>query len=145
MRDIRYAGRVLSKSPGFTAAVTLSLALGIGANTAIFSLLNALMWRTVPVRDPESLTLLTHSGGGPFIGGFTYQQYRAMRNAQTDVGTRGLDGGATQRQCRRHSRADNRRTARLGQLFRAVRRERDRRPHDCGGRRCGDKRTSGGR
>ncbi|MBW8895777.1 MAG: ABC transporter permease, partial [Acidobacteria bacterium] len=85
MRDIRYAGRVLSKSPGFTAAVTLSLALGIGANTAIFSLLNALMWRTVPVRDPESLTLLTHSGGGPFIGGFSYQQYRAMRSAQTDA------------------------------------------------------------
>src|SRR4051812_45747416 len=85
MRDIRYAGRILSKSPGFTAAVTLSLALGIGANTAIFSLLNALMWRTVPVRDPESLTLLTHSGGGPFIGGFSYQQYRAMRSAQTDA------------------------------------------------------------
>jgi putative ABC transport system permease protein len=85
MRDIRYAGRILSKSPGFTAAVTLSLALGIGANTAIFSLLNALMWRTVPVRDPETLTLLTHSGGGPFIGGFTYQQYQAMRSAQTDA------------------------------------------------------------
>jgi predicted permease len=85
IKDIGYAGRVLSKRPGFTVAVTLSLALGIGANTAIFSLLNALMWRTVPVRDPENLTLLTHSGGGPFIGGFTYQQYRAMRGAQTDA------------------------------------------------------------
>jgi predicted permease len=85
VRDVRYALRVLSKSPGFTVAVTLSLALGIGANTAIFSLIDALLWRTVPVRDPESLALLTHSAGGPFIGGFSYQQYRAMRHAQADA------------------------------------------------------------
>src|SRR5689334_7069542 len=84
-RDLRYAVRVLSKSPGFTIAVTLSLALGIGANTAIYSLLNALLWRTLPVRNPESLTLLTHSAGGPFVGGFTYQQFRAMRNAAPDA------------------------------------------------------------
>src|SRR3954466_12182784 len=79
VRDFRYAVRLLWKSPIFTLAVTLSLALGIGANTAIFSLIDAVMWRTLPVRDPETLVLLTHSRDTSFDGGFTYQQYRAMR------------------------------------------------------------------
>ena len=79
LNDIRYALRLLWKSPVFTAAVTLSLALGIGANTAIFSLLDAVMWRRLPVKDPEGLVLLTHSRGTAFQGGFTYQQYRVMR------------------------------------------------------------------
>ena len=47
MKDLRYAIRLLWKSPIFTLAVMLSLALGIGANTAIFSLINAVMWRTL--------------------------------------------------------------------------------------------------
>jgi predicted permease len=80
VQDIGYALRLLRKSPVFTAAVTLSLALGIGANTAIFSLIDAVMWRTLPVKDPESLVLLTHSRGAAFQGGFTYQQYRIMRD-----------------------------------------------------------------
>jgi predicted permease len=79
IKDLRYAIRLLWKSPVFTLAVTLSLALGIGANTAIFSLINAVMWRTLPVKDPETLVLLTHSRGSTFTGGFTYQQYRIMR------------------------------------------------------------------
>jgi predicted permease len=80
VQDLGYALRLLRKRPGFTAAVTLSLGLGIGANTAIFSLINALMWRTLPVKDPESLLLLTHGTGPSFSGGFTYQQYRVMRD-----------------------------------------------------------------
>jgi len=82
LQDLGYALRLLRKSPVFTAAVTLSLALGIGANTAIFSLIDAVMWRTLPVKDPESLVLLTHSRGTAFQGGFTYQQYRIMREQQ---------------------------------------------------------------
>jgi hypothetical protein len=50
-QDVEHAFRLLLKSPGFTAAVVLSLALGIGANTAIFSLLDAVMWRTLLVKD----------------------------------------------------------------------------------------------
>jgi predicted permease len=88
-QDFGYACRLLKKRPGFTAAVTLSLALGIGANTAIFTLINASMWRTLPVSEPESLLLLTHGQARSFAGGFTYQQFRAMRDQIQSVATLG--------------------------------------------------------
>jgi hypothetical protein len=54
-RDVRFAVRALLRSRGFTAVAVLTLAVGIGANTAIFSLLNTLMLRSLPVRQPEQL------------------------------------------------------------------------------------------
>jgi predicted permease len=81
--DVRYGLRSMRRNPGFTALAILSLALGIGANTAIFSLINTLMLRTLPVRDPQQLVALLHhypAPDEPHDNTFSLPTYRLMRD-----------------------------------------------------------------
>jgi predicted permease len=80
IQDLRYAVRTLRVKPSFTATVVLSLALGIGANTAIFTLTDAIMWRMLPVRNPEDLAVLARTQGGAIGHGFTYGEFQLFHD-----------------------------------------------------------------
>src|SRR5215467_6340438 len=85
MRDIGYALRVLSRSPGFTFVAVLSLALGIGANALVFSVVNALVLRPLPVEKPEQLVFLQSPTGGVTHSFPAYRDYRDRNQTFTGL------------------------------------------------------------
>ena len=84
LRDFRYSLRTLGKSPVFLSVAVLSLALGIGANTAIFTLINQLILQPLPVKDPERLVMLAgrgkHYGGNNGPDRLSYPMYQEIRD-----------------------------------------------------------------
>lgn len=90
-QDVRFGARALRKNPGFTAVAVLTLALGIGANTAVFSLVNAVLIRQLPYRDPQQLLLLTETlpqlGGKDEVGvaAGEYLDYRDQNRSFSQV------------------------------------------------------------
>jgi predicted permease len=87
LQDLRYALRQLRKSPGFTTITVLTLALGIGANTAIFTVVNALLLKMLPVKDPQELVVVGNpadpnqrSNGTPQTDVFSCPLYRELRD-----------------------------------------------------------------
>ena len=83
-QDLKYGLRMLLRNPAFAAVAVLSLALGIGANTTIFSIVNAVALRALPVHEPDRLMALHGTLRGGSIGGdHSYLDYRDFRGERT--------------------------------------------------------------
>lgn len=79
-KDLRYGLRSLLRDPGFGAVAIVTLALGIGANTAVFSVISAAFLNTLPISDPETLTLVRRSSGTQTLPTVSYPLYEALRD-----------------------------------------------------------------
>src|SRR6188474_3129870 len=87
LRDIRHAARVLLQAKGWTTVVVISLALGIGANTALFSAINGLLLKRIPVQDPDSLVRLRWSGKNDMVTSSSDYGFSAKDDAGREVRT----------------------------------------------------------
>src|SRR5882724_7930977 len=89
LKDLRYGLRMLLKSPGFTVVAVIALGLGIGANTAIFSVFNGMLWRPLPVKGAQQLVVIaSKSRDLDFPLNLSYpdfQDYRQLKGVFSDV------------------------------------------------------------
>jgi predicted permease len=92
-QDLRYTARTLLKNPGFTALAVLVLALGIGANTGIFSVVNSILLKPLPYRDPDRLVVALHSGQFP-VSPADYLDYKRQVPAFEQLAAAQAWGGA---------------------------------------------------
>ncbi|MGA8026824.1 MAG: ABC transporter permease [Bryobacteraceae bacterium] len=83
VRDVRHGVRLLSKSPGFTVTACLSLAIGMGATLGIFSLMNALLFKTLPIPQPQQLWKLGHGNPAEQDDNFSYRMYAGLQKSKT--------------------------------------------------------------
>src|SRR6266851_4823197 len=91
-QDLRYGVRMLAKKPGFTLVVVMTLALGIGANTAIFSVVNAVMLQSLPYQKPEDLILVRHidktkGTRSESVGYADFRDWKAQNRVFEDLAT----------------------------------------------------------
>ncbi len=98
LKDLRYASRQFTRNPVFTVVAVLSLAIGIGANTAIFSLMNVILLKSLPVRDPQELVILTNPNASGVSDGLdsgerslmTYAEFTQLRDHATSFSGMGV-------------------------------------------------------
>src|SRR6266404_2422962 len=85
LHDVRYGLRAMRRNPGFTAVAVIALALGIGANSAIFSAVNAILLRPLAYRDPEQLVVILNHGTGP-IAPANFVDWKAQSRSFANMG-----------------------------------------------------------
>ncbi|HEX5708964.1 MAG TPA: ABC transporter permease [Pyrinomonadaceae bacterium] len=95
LQDLRYGARMLARKPGFTAVAVLTLALGIGANTAVFSLVNATLLRRLPVNDPEALVYVYSGQPNSLYSTASYPDYAELRDRSEVFAGLAARGGIT--------------------------------------------------
>jgi MacB-like periplasmic core domain len=84
LQDLRYGARMLLKKPGFTLIVVITLSLGIGANTAIFSVVNTALLQPLPIRDAARIVELRLQSRQNALGDFSYSDFTALRDGAGD-------------------------------------------------------------
>jgi predicted permease len=93
MQDLRFGVRMLAKSPGFSAVAILTLALGIGANTALFSVVNGVLFNPLPYPEPEQLVTLHESKPNFEAGSISFPNFRDWRKDNTTFSMMGISRG----------------------------------------------------
>ena len=165
LKDLRHAVRMLLQAKGWTAVVVLSLALGIGANTALFSAINGLLLKTVPAKDPDTLVRFRYAGRNDMATSSSDYGFSTERSGRTDTSAARsrircfssssptTDDDATCSRARRSAASTSSSTARRrlrppssrpATTIRCSASRRAPRPHDPAGRRQADGAAGGG-